>query len=788
MAIKSILRYLFSTAVFFFSYHDITIAQQSKDSASFNNPQEIKIQKQQNPSGWLEQSENELILIEGKLLQGFDSSFMPEDYDRLNANFQLIRNDFNNRGEFMRLRSLDDIKAELIQLKNQVEIWRKKITRINAEVTTEYNTINRIKKDSIQFLIQQDSAMWQIYSQMFNQQQDQLEKINTLCETTLQKFVGIERKLNVLTYNISSTISSVDIRIRATQNSFFKKTHPAVWELNSQSYPKNIGTVMVETAKQNLESLKFYGKQAYVRAIFFRLFLLVITMLPILFFKRQRKEEGYDPNNSPYSLLHKYTGTASACFGMVMAPFIFINAPHIVIEAILVTLAITTSHIFLSENPGINKKVFYSILISFIILRFFNLMITVTLFGRILWFLSILVCIPLYKLFFQVDRSVFRNKILIKFIIILNMLMIIAGWILSISGHFPYGRILVISGLDGFFLVIVLFVAIYAFIDFIKILADLYNNRNYVSQIRVDLIYKKLVNIVSFLAVIYWFLAFFKNINTYDYIKNGITDLFNRSTIIAGYPINFGSILIFISLLYFSIYLSGLLNGLFYDEKRSEESDNKNNLGSYMLLLRLFVITTGFIIAMIAAGIDLTKVNLIIGALGVGIGFGLQNIINNVVSGLILAFERPIYVGDIIEIDSVKGKVTDIGLRATTIDTMEGAEFIVPNGELISKKMKNWTLTSKDFKIEIQIMVGIDNDVEQVISRLNTAIEQTTGLLQNPPTKVTLNDIKPNALDFSVNCWVSDISKSAYTRNELLKNIDLSLQEGGISFPQKNLN
>jgi potassium-dependent mechanosensitive channel len=110
-----------------------------------------------------------------------------------------------------------------------------------------------------------------------------------------------------------------------------------------------------------------------------------------------------------------------------------------------------------------------------------------------------------------------------------------------------------------------------------------------------------------------------------------------------------------------------------------------------MLLLRLFVISTGLIIAMIVAGIDLSKVNLIIGAMGVGIGFGLQNIINNVVSGLILAFERPIYVGDIIEIDNVKGKVTDIGLRATTIDTMEGAEFIVPNGELINKKMKNWT-------------------------------------------------------------------------------------------------
>jgi small-conductance mechanosensitive channel len=142
-------------------------------------------------------------------------------------------------------------------------------------------------------------------------------------------------------------------------------------------------------------------------------------------------------------------------------------------------------------------------------------------------------------------------------------------------------------------------------------------------------------------------------------------------------------------------------------------------------------------------------------------------------------------VGDIIEIDNVKGRVTDIGLRATTVDTMEGAEFIIPNGELISKKMKNWTLSSKNFKIEIQILVGIDNDTEQVINQLNKAIGQTKELQQIPPVKVTLTEISANALVFSVSCWVSDITKSSLIRNELLKNIHLALQEGGISFPQK---
>ena len=601
----------------------------------------------------------------------------------------------------------------------------------------------------------------------------------------LGKYVGIENRLNNLTFNISTLIAEIDKRIQITKNSFLTKTHPAVWELNKGTYSQKIGSVIGETVKQNLDSLSFYGKQAYVRAILFRLFVLAITMLPILYFRRQKKKKDFNINNTNYSLLHKYTGTAAASFAMVMAPFIFINAPHVVIEVIFVTLTITTSHIFLKENPSIKKSNYYIVMISFIIMLLLNLLVSVTLFGRIFWSFSILLCIPLYRIFFDIDKTNLRNKILNKIIIFLTILMVIAGWIMSITGHFPYGRILILNGLANFFLAIVLYVAIYAFIDFIKILADIYNSRNTVSQIRVDLIYSKLVNIVTFLAVIFWISSFLKNINVYPFLKNEVSNWFSLSTNIAGHSINISSILTFILILYFAIYISGLLKGLFYDEQRSSETESKTNLGSYAVLLRLFIISCGFILGMIITGIDLSKFNLIIGALGVGIGFGLQSIFNNLISGLILAFERPIYVGDIIEIDGVKGRVTDIGLRATTVDSMEGAEYIIPNGELISKKTKNWTLTSKNFKIDIQIIVGLENKVDHVIETLNMAIQQSTSIQQYPLPKVSLKEIQTRGLEFSVTCWVTDISKAVIARNELLKNIHTVIKRGKYYLRQK---
>ena len=221
-----------------------------------------------------------------------------------------------------------------------------------------------------------------------------------------------------------------------------------------------------------------------------------------------------------------------------------------------------------------------------------------------------------------------------------------------------------------------------------------------------DLIFGKLLNVTVFIAGVFWVLAFLKNTNAFDFVKSHIQEWLSQSFQLGEFSINIASILLFLVSLYFAFYLSGLLNGLFYDEKRSTDSGKKTNLGSYIFLLRLMIISAGFVVGMLVAGIPLSNINLIIGAFSVGIGFGLQHIINNLISGIIIAFEKPIYVGDIIEVDGVTGKVTDIGMRATKVDTSDGAEYIIPNGELISKKMKNWTLSSKKFKVEMNLSVS----------------------------------------------------------------------------------
>ena len=130
------------------------------------------------------------------------------------------------------------------------------------------------------------------------------------------------------------------------------------------------------------------------------------------------------------------------------------------------------------------------------------------------------------------------------------------------------------------------------------------------------------------------------------------------------------------------------------------------------------ILVAGFLIAIGAAGFDLGKFTLLAGALGVGIGFGLQNVVNNFVSGLILLFERPVQTGDTIEVGPLSGEVMRIGIRSSTIRTSDGADVIVPNASLISERLVNWTFSDRSRRIDLDVGVAYGSDPNKVLALL----------------------------------------------------------------------
>jgi len=172
-------------------------------------------------------------------------------------------------------------------------------------------------------------------------------------------------------------------------------------------------------------------------------------------------------------------------------------------------------------------------------------------------------------------------------------------------------------------------------------------------------------------------------------------------------------------------------------------------------ITRYTILLCGLWVALRAAGVDLSKVTLLAGALGVGIGFGLQNIVNNFVSGLILLFERPIRIGDLVEMDDMDGTVKRIGIRSSTIKMPDGSEAVVPNGDLIAKEVRNWTLSDRRRRVQIMVSVPYGSPIETVRTILVAAAAEEPRVWPDPLPLAVLNEIGPSSMDFVLFFWVA---------------------------------
>jgi potassium efflux system protein len=207
--------------------------------------------------------------------------------------------------------------------------------------------------------------------------------------------------------------------------------------------------------------------------------------------------------------------------------------------------------------------------------------------------------------------------------------------------------------------------------------------------------------------------------------------------------------------------------------------------------LRLSIATVfgyvGFFIALVLAlaelGIDLQKIALVAGALSVGIGFGLQAVVSNFVSGLILLAERPIRVGDQIAVKDEEGFVRRISVRSTEIETFDRASVIIPNTDLITGVVKNWTHANTLGRILVKVGVAYDSDPEQVRDILAACAADHPQVLKVPPPVVLLAAFGDNALQFEVYCIVVDLASRGSIKSDIQFTILKRFRAAGIVIP-----
>ena len=201
------------------------------------------------------------------------------------------------------------------------------------------------------------------------------------------------------------------------------------------------------------------------------------------------------------------------------------------------------------------------------------------------------------------------------------------------------------------------------------------------------------------------------------------------------------------------------------------------------------LMSIGILLLLNIIGFQMSQLTLLGGALGVGIGFGLQAIVNNFVSGLILLFERPIKVGDTIQIGSELGEVKELGLRATIIQTFDNAEIVIPNSDLITGQVTNWTLASRKVRVKVPVGVAYGTDIAKVLEILKECAKANPMVLNTPTPSAFFLAFGASSLDFELRVWIPEFFDKIQVLSDLNQDIEseFALNKIEIPFPQTDL-
>jgi potassium-dependent mechanosensitive channel len=299
-----------------------------------------------------------------------------------------------------------------------------------------------------------------------------------------------------------------------------------------------------------------------------------------------------------------------------------------------------------------------------------------------------------------------------------------------------------------------------------------------------------LPRVLQWAFVLLWLGATLDLVGARTWVQDRISDLFAFNIAGSSSHITLGGVLGLFGILLVGYAISSSIRFLLREEllKRLHLKRGLPELISTTLHYLLLVLV--FLFAVNAGGIELNKFTVLTGALGVGVGFGLQNIINNFVSGLILQFERPIRIGDVVDLGAgVSGPVTRIGIRSSTVQTWQGAEVIIPNASFISGNVTNWTLSESRRRVDLPVGVAYGTDPKMLKELLERPAIQHPDVLTLPAPEAFFMGFGESALNFELRFWVMQESNTVKVNSQVALEVMRLLDEAGIEipFPQRDL-
>mgnify|MGYP000291897276 CR=1 FL=1 len=378
----------------------------------------------------------------------------------------------------------------------------------------------------------------------------------------------------------------------------------------------------------------------------------------------------------------------------------------------------------------------------------------------------------------RTGRSVIAT--VIQFVLVYLAVGIAAGAV----GHMRVARLITSGTLTACVLALELWAAVRVFGGILAVGLQLWPLRLLrMVQNHSDLLTKRVYRLLVVMAVLGWALRLCERLGFLDPIQAIGSGVLSMKLERGSISISIGDIMAFLAAMAVSYLLSAFLRFTLKEEVYSRASTPSGTAYASSRLIHYSILALGFVIGLGLLGMDLAKVSVLAGALGLGIGFGLQGVVNNFVSGLILLFERPVHVGDAVEVSGLYGEVRRIGFRASTVRTRQGSDIIIPNAEFITANVTNWTFSDHLRRIQVPVGINYASHPKKIIQLLEEVARTQPQILARPAPRCLFLEYGESAIHFELRCWTDQPINYNRIRSDLNTAVYDAVKAAGISFP-----
>src|SRR6201996_4594571 len=734
----------------------------------------------------LEQYTTSFNQIKNNLAAGLDTADISQKIPSIIKRISKIQTQANTH-KSSTLRYLFVLRDNLDHIQDVLQGWQTDLDAVDDKLVQNQTDLIKFSKDSLLIkTVPSDSILRSVFFAQRKTARKLWHNIDSTNRSNLFKVNFLQNRVAIAFANVLDGTDQIDSKVSKFAARAFDGEFGNIWEIDPQY--NNLKTSVNGTI--NLNNLQLYYFITKETATHFVSLVFLVLFIGWIYYNRQKiKREHTEPelilNQASY--IYKQTLVAALLVPVIIIPYFYDHPPVAFLECFFIVSLIL---ILILVKKAFHPKVFSALQQLFFVTLVYsasNLLIQITNADRFaILFLSIVSIIIAYSFSRKVKATPAdfpkNTGIIVKVFIGLQLISLL----FDLSCRFSLEKITGITATYNLWLLI----GLYFVVEIISqaLLLQFHPKKDsdsLISWIDHALLQKKFRAILNVLASVLWLFSLCQNLNIEDAVTDYVSDILSQGHTVGGASFTFGGFVIFIAVIWLSSVLSKIVS-YFYDisaqhPKHIDALKKKNRTST--LLIRIGVFTVGFFLAVFASNFPLDKITIIISAFCIGIGFGLQNIVNNLVSGLILAFEKPIQIGDVIEVDTHSGTIKEIGVRSMKLATFDGSEVIIPNGDLISHHVVNWTLSNSNRRIELVLTTAYGCEIEKVKGLLKDLLNGREDVMTQPGPSVFLHNITESSADFRIFFWAADIGQFLELKSMVLADIYAAFDKEGIEMP-----